>query len=303
VLVRSGQFVAYGSISLFSSVLRSLLYFFSVLLSLFHFAVSERRTLMPVLESTDSLTSRSVLRHRPIEDDADQQGKRLSVAAGITPVAERASRLRPKHPEEDEEVREWKRTTEDGEQARSGRASTAPRPVRTPTKNPPKTPRMKRRGILRGHPLLYLGIGMVAMLALWTLLTMAVSWWNMTWDDLHYGRPRTFQTEYVVGHNDSQGSPSHFIAVNLNGRIEIIEFPGSDASKARIYLGPQLYGPGEDLVPVTLSFVDVSGNHLPDMLVHFQNTQIVFINDHGGFRPASPDELHTVVRYLQQHGH
>ncbi len=48
----------------------------------------------------------------------------------------------------------------------------------------------------------------------------------------------------------------------------MIEFPGGDAVHARIYLGPQLYGSGSDLVPVTLSFVDVSGHHQPDMLVH-----------------------------------
>jgi len=145
-------------------------------------------------------------------------------------------------------------------------------------------------------------MGMLAMLALWLALTTAISWWNTTWDDLHYGRPRTFQTDAIVGHNDSSNNPSHFIALNLHGRIEIIEFPGGDASKARIYLGPQLFGNSEDLVPVTLSFVDVNSNHLPDMIVHFQNTQIVFINDQAGFRPASPDELHKVEQYLQQHG-
>jgi len=106
----------------------------------------------------------------------------------------------------------------------------------------------------------------------------------------------------VVGHHDSSSNPSHFIAFNLHGRIEIIELPGGDASKARIYIGPQLYGNNNDLIPVTLSFVDVSGRHHPDMIVHVQNSQIVFVNDRGGFRPATPDELHAVERYLQQHG-
>ena len=257
---------------------------------------------MPVRELTDHPMPRGALRHRPIKAAADQQGKPSSAAAGITPMAERASRLRPKYTEEDEEVGEWKRTTEYGDDARSGGTAAAARPVRTPTSHPPKMPRVKRRGVLRGHSLLYLGVGMIAMLALWMLLTMAISWWNTTWDDLHYGRPRTFQTDAIVGHNDSTANPSHFIAINLNSRIEVIEFPGGDGSKARIYLGPQLFGPGEDLVPVTLSFVDASGNHLPDMIVHFQNTQIVFINDRGGFRPATPDELRAVERYLQQHG-
>jgi len=254
---------------------------------------------MPVLASTEHPMPRSVLRHRPIGADADQQGKRPALTAGITPVVQRASR--PKHTEEIEDMGEWKRPTEDDE-ARPGGASAAPRSVRTPTKHPPKTLRMKRRGILRGHPLVYLGVGMIAMLALWTLLTSAIGWWNTAMDELHYGRPRTFQIDAVVGQNDSAQNPSHFIAINLTGRIEIIEFPGGDGTHARIYLGPQLYGAGSDLVPVTLSFVDVNGNHQPDMIVHFQQTQIVYSNAAGGFRLATPDEFHAVERYLQMHG-
>jgi hypothetical protein len=143
---------------------------------------------------------------------------------------------------------------------------------------------------------------MIFMLALWTLLTMAVSWWNTTWDDIHYGRPRTFQTDAFVGHNESAGVPSHFIAINFNGRIEIIEFPGGDGSKARIYLGPQLYGAGDDLIPVTLGFADVNGDHRPDMIIHIQSSRIVFINDQGGFRPLRPEERLPVERFLQRTG-
>ncbi len=266
---------------------------------------------MPVLESTDHISPRSALHHRPIQGDDDQQGKRL-FATGVTPVAERASRLHPKRTEADEEVGAWKSTEEDGDEARSGPASTAPHLRSRLAKHPPKTPRRKHRGILRGHPLLYLGIGMMAMLALWTLLTLAVTWWNTTWDDLHYGRPRTFQTDAVVGHNDSSSNPSHFIALNLNGRIEVIEFPGGDGSKARIYIGPQLYGNGDNLIPVTLSFVDINGDHRPDMILHFHykgwlgfsdsEHQLVYINDQGGFRPARSDELPAIEHYLQQHG-
>ncbi len=235
---------------------------------------------MPVLESTDRATPRSALRHRPLESDVDQQGM-----TSITPVVQRASRLRSPQTEEDE-------------QATPDSASTGPRP---------KAPRLsrtggRRRGKLRVHPLLLLGLGMIVMLVLWTLLTLVVSWWNTTWDDLHYGRPRTFQTDAVVGQNDSPSNPSHFMALNLNGRIEVIEFPGGDASKARIYIGPQLYGNGENLIPVTLSFVDVNGNHHPDMILHFQETRLVYINENGGFHPANPDELPAIERYLQQHG-
>jgi len=235
---------------------------------------------MPVLESTDRAMPRSALRHRPIESDVNQQGK-----TGITPLVRRATRLASPQTEEDEQIT-------------PGSGSTGPRP---------KTPGLtrttvKRRGMLRAHPLLLLGLGMILMLVLWTLLTLAANWWNTTWDDLHYGRPRTFQTDAIVGQNDSAANPSHFIALNLNGRIEVIDFPGGDASKARIYIGPQLYGNGQQLIPVTLSFVDVKGNHHPDMIIHFQDTTIVYINDQGGFRPANASEIQAVERYLKQHG-
>lgn len=175
---------------------------------------------MPVLESTDRALPRSALRHRPLGSDASQQGM-----TGITPMVQRASRLRS--PE-----------TEENEPATPGGASTG---------SHPKAPRLirtgvQRTGMLRAHLLLLLGLGMIAMLVLWVLLTLAVTWWNTTWDDIHYGRPRTFQTDAMVGHNDSAASPSHFIALNLNGRLEVIEFPGGDASKARIYIGHNSMG-------------------------------------------------------------
>ncbi len=138
---------------------------------------------MPVLDSTDHMP-RSALRHRPIQDGANRQGKRPSATAGIIPVAERASRLHPKQTEEDDEVSTWKRTAEDDD-AKSAGASAVPRPKTLHMKRR----EVKRRDVLRGHPLAYLGIGMMVMLVLWTLLTMAISWWNTTWDDLHYGRP------------------------------------------------------------------------------------------------------------------
>jgi len=74
--------------------------------------------------------------------------------------------------------------------------------------------------------------------------------------------------------------------VNLNRQVLIIELPGGDSSKARIYSGPILIGPAQDLAPVTLSFQDVNGDGLLDMIVNVQDAHFVFINDKGTFRPA-----------------
>src|SRR6266566_342429 len=114
------------------------------------------------------------------------------------------------------------------------------------------------------HWLLFLGVGMLAMLALWVGGSMLLTWWQVTQDDWHYGRPRTFQMDAVVGYNDSAASPSHFIAINLNRRVEVIECPGGDCSHAVIYLGPTLFGDGEDVTPVTLTFQDVNSDGKPE---------------------------------------
>jgi hypothetical protein len=131
---------------------------------------------------------------------------------------------------------------------------------------------------------------MCAMLLLWQLALLLVSWWQVSQDDLHYGRPRTFQCDAVVGHNDAATRPSHFIALNLNRQVEIIEFPGGDVSKAKLYLGPPLIGPGQDLAVVTLSFRDVNGDGKPDMIVTIQGSEVIFLNDAGQFRPLKAGE-------------
>jgi hypothetical protein len=129
------------------------------------------------------------------------------------------------------------------------------------------------------------------MAAQFLLLSSAGTWIQTTIDDLTYGRPRTFNIDAVVGHSDSTANPSHFIAINLNRHVEVIEQPGGDSSKMKVYQITTLFGDGEDLTPVTLSFRDLTGNGKLDMLIHIDNTVIAYINDNGTFRPAKPGEV------------
>ena len=244
---------------------------------------------MPTLEKTNSGLPRSALWYRPTIADTSTVDEYST--APNTPVLQvrRASRVRqPQDVDEDAEQ-------DDSDTAETGRGSaTANNARRAP--NIPTTPKRllqpkkTTRSRSRLHPLFFLGVGMLATLALIAVLSIITTWFATTLDDLRYGRPRTFQVDAYVGHNESQGMPSHFLATNLHGRIEIIELPGGDASHARIYIGPQLYGADADLIPVTLSFIDVNSDHKPDMVITFQGTQVVFINDQGGFRPLRPEE-------------
>jgi hypothetical protein len=130
-----------------------------------------------------------------------------------------------------------------------------------------------------------LGVGMLLMLAVWALGSYALSWWQNHQLDSIYGMPRTFQTDQVVGHSDSTGHPTHFIAVNLNSRITIIEVPGGDSQHARIYSGPTLFSDNGDTIPVTLEFYDVNGDGKVDMVVHVGDQKIIYLNDGTQFKP------------------
>ncbi len=143
---------------------------------------------------------------------------------------------------------------------------------------------------IRGVPLLALLLGMVVTVALIVSFSAIGNWWQVHQDDVTYGRPRTFQINAVVGHNDSPSNPSHFVFMNLNRHIVIIELPGGDPSHARIYSGPTLFGNGQDLTPVTAEFVDVNGDGKPDMIVKIQDQRLVYINDGTQFRPQRPGE-------------
>ena len=166
-----------------------------------------------------------------------------------------------------------------------------PRRSATTDQVPQTKPQRSRRGWgIRAHPLLYLGVGMIFMLALWVGLQWLGSWWQLHQDDVTYGRPRTFQIDAVVGHNDSAANPSHFIFLNLNRHVVIIELPGGDPSKARLYNGPTLFGNGQDLTPVTAEFKDVNGDGRPDMIVHIQDQTLVYLNDGTQFQPLRPGQ-------------
>lgn len=166
---------------------------------------------------------------------------------------------------------------------------------------PQATKGAPRKNVLKGkvHWLLPVGIGMIAMLVLWELGSIALVWGTARYDDIRYGNPRTYQTDAVVGHGkDSTLHPSHFIAVNLNRQAIVVEFPAGNPAGAESYVVPYyILGPGADQVPVTLEFRDVTGDGKLDMIIHIhlqsQDQTFVFINDGTKFRaPTSKDNIH-----------
>ncbi len=154
-------------------------------------------------------------------------------------------------------------------------------PVTPPTQeHTTRLPLWKRVHWKQAHWLTFVGIGMVS-----TFMVMALaSWTSTTISNAQYGYPRTYQTDADVRH----GGTSHFIAVNLHGRVFIYEMHPDHLATSKVYPGPILEGAGSDQYPATIRFADVNGDQLPDMIVTFHDITAVYINANGGFRPATP---------------
>lgn len=134
----------------------------------------------------------------------------------------------------------------------------------------------------RNRTPLILLLGAVSMLLLLLAWNALSTWWNRLQDNIHYGYPRVSQLDAVVGHNDSPTNQTHFVFLNLRGHVQIIEIPGGDASKERVFTGPTLIGAGQDMIPITGEIRSEDGRL--DLIVHIQDQQIVYINDGSTFK-------------------
>ena len=119
------------------------------------------------------------------------------------------------------------------------------------------------------HPLFYGGMFLlilVAFLTAYTFIPPAIQQWH---DESVYGYPRTFQRDANVGH----GGVEHFIALNNQGTIEVLEIPAnpSPTTQPHLYIIVRLSNQGADLVPATVSFPDVNGDGKPDLQVTVYN--------------------------------
>jgi hypothetical protein len=100
----------------------------------------------------------------------------------------------------------------------------------------------------------------------------------------HHPEDEPYSTDQAVGIDDSQSHPSHFIFENLDGQVLIIFFPGGDATHAKIYIGPQIFGQDATSLSVTGEFKADSSGRL-DMIVHVGSSQqILYINTGTDFK-------------------
>jgi hypothetical protein len=140
------------------------------------------------------------------------------------------------------------------------------------------------------HSVAYIVTGLLALLAIYAIMGNVVTWGIDRLNDVRYGPTRTFHMDAVVGHEDGNGTPTHFVAMNLNRQVVIIEIPGGDPNKTRTLTGPYLFGAGEDQTPVLLRLDDLNRDGSKDLIVSIKNEEIVYLNRDGKFQPITPEE-------------
>ncbi|SRR6266487_3323172 len=136
-------------------------------------------------------------------------------------------------------------------------------PARQQTKDDEREPVRHTR---KRHSLVFFGLALLLMVIGGYAFNAFTAWWQAKQDDMTYGNPRTYQTNAVIGHSDSNSNPTHFIALNLNGNILVIELPGGNATKARSYPITSIIGNSGN-PPVKLLFQDINRDGKLDMIV------------------------------------
>ena len=148
------------------------------------------------------------------------------------------------------------------------------------------------------HWLVPTGVTLMIAIACYLLLYGAWTGGRGLYNDWAYGATtRTSHLEAVVGDHDSVTSPTHFVAMNLHGTIDVIEFPGGDVTHAKVFPGPHLLWSNADKAVTILEVKDVNGDNKPDIIVHiqgdtdllFRQTNVNFIlrNNGSGFAPMT----------------
>ena len=157
----------------------------------------------------------------------------------------------------------------------------------------------RRRGML-AHPLLTAAFAAAAIVIAYQLLSGLLFWTQLRLDDLRYGYPRSSQMEGYVGFGESNGQPTHFMALNLHRQVVVLYIAGDNPTHVSTIKGPLLYGANEEYAPVTMRLVDVTGDGYPDLVLSVDRQQIVYVDQPrlASFRPLLPAERAAAARVL-----
>jgi len=164
--------------------------------------------------------------------------------------------------------------------------------------------RRERRAVQckQWHPAVHIGAMLFAFALAWMICVHLASFWLLNVADRwNYGPQKSGPAlSAVFGHEDSQEHPTRVELINDHGRPVVLEIPGGDGSKAKLYPGPQpalfgLEGNPEQYVMYFEEPRDINGDGRKDLSIiveaggfdlsfHRKQTRIVLLNDGKTFK-------------------
>jgi hypothetical protein len=142
--------------------------------------------------------------------------------------------------------------------------------------------------------------GVVAFAALYMLTDTMVAWAEPRLSSIsqleHYMETPTYHLRADVGHGTSPGMLSHLTAMNMDGQIIVVDFPGGDAERMRVLQGPYLFGSEGSSTPVSLRLEDMNGDTHSDLIVQVNNEEIIYINRDQTFQLITPEERQEIIQ-------
>ncbi len=161
-------------------------------------------------------------------------------------------------------------------------------PVQRRTRAPQQTEPVPEVHIRPGtrrqwHPMVYIGITAIAVIAIFATYNMVSTWWQNHQTDAIYGYPRKQVVVANVGHGDPTilNGTSTFTVINDSGDIWVWEIPSGDpnAHPPMSYHITRITGTDADKMVATLSFVDINHDGKVDMEVLYNNSETIFYNN------------------------
>jgi len=142
--------------------------------------------------------------------------------------------------------------------------------------------------------------GVVTFAALYMLTDTMVAWAEPRLSSIsqleHYMETPTYHLRADVGHGTSPGMLSHLTAMNMDGQIIVVDFPGGDAERMRVLQGPYLFGSEGSSTPVSLRLEDMNGDTHSDLIVQVNNEEIIYINRDQTFQLITPEERQEIIQ-------
>jgi len=138
--------------------------------------------------------------------------------------------------------------------------------------------------------------GVLAILAIYMAVTTIYQWGSVQLADVQYGATRTYHTDAFVGIDDNAAQPSHFVAMNVNSHVVIMQIPAGDTTLTRIIDGPALIGYNAASTPVLLTFRDTNDDTRLDMIVTAGGQSFVYLNRIDQFVLMPTEERATLYK-------